>query len=922
MLWPESDTERGRHLLREYVYRLRATIGDALLTAGQLVSLDRSRVECDVWDFEAAVARGDWAAADRLYAGALLDGVFLSEATEFERWIDARRARLAGLHAQVIESLADGCEQQSDWAGAVALWRRRAAVDPYSARVAVKLMENLARAGDRAEALRYAAAHSAVLESELGATADPLVLELAERLRSSALPRHRTKDPEAAAVVAHAAAMHEPIQSNRRGAAQLVAPQRSFWGRRGFRIGLVGAATLSIIGAIAVRGRPTTLAANRIAVVPFRIASTDSSLGMLRQGLVELLSLQFNGEVGPSAVDAGESLRSWRHLADGNEPATEAMARDVARSVHAGRVIIGSVVGTAARFTVSASVVDVATGNYAMPTIQITGTIDSLAPVVAALTANVQARSAGPWKLAANGLSPSSGALRAYLRGMVAYHKANWTEAGTALYDAIQIDSTFTAAAYRFALIHAMVAPTTPLGQPPSRDERMTRLYQNLWNQRRSLSAEQRLLLEAVADSHYVLWRAPALPRLERVVTLVSNSPEAWDILGDDYYHAGALAGRADWRIRAKEAFLRAKDLDSVIAVNARRHLADLAFIDGDARDHARFASAAEAVRPSEYVRYQSAVLRKDRGEIQRARVGYSRAWARNEIEGIDWAFRGLTLPQHELDSLVAQLEHDALTPEQRTSALGWRVDAAMMEGRPSRATEALYRLYRMDTVAIYSALIDYAIRDSAAAVVLPNTGAVNPNTQIHPVGCNAALARMRRGDSSGVAALLATLPSMDARAPAADAVQLLRRGLVAQAALCGQVLAGILRAANGEATATLYRADSLMRYTPLNYGDFWNYDVALALARRAEYEAAAAAVRRHFVDLLSEPRLVLSLRDEGRWAARAGDTASAIAAYRHYLLWRESPETDFVPERDSVRAELAALERERRSVLRALFHR
>ena len=45
-----------------------------------------------------------------------------------------------------------------------------------------------------------------------------------------------------------------------------------------------------------------------------------------------------------------------------------------------------------------------------------------------------------------------------------------------------------------------------------------------------------------------------------------------------------------------------------------------------------------------------------------------------------------------------------------------------------------------------------------------------------------------------------------------------------------------------------------------------------------------------------------------GRWAALAGDTASAIRAFRHYLLWREDPEPSLIPERDSVLAELTRL--------------
>ena len=107
------------------------------------------------------------------------------------------------------------------------------------------------------------------------------------------------------------------------------------------------------------------------------------------------------------------------------------------------------------------------------------------------------------------------------------------------------------------------------------------------------------------------------------------------------------------------------------------------------------------------------------------------------------------------------------------------------------------------------------------------------------------------------------------------------------------------------------------MRFTPLNYADFWNYDLALALAQRGMYAAAVSAVQRHFVDLLPLPRLVIGLRHEGKWAALAGDTAAAIATYRHYLLWRQDPEPVLGPQRDSVLAELAALEKRSRSVAR-----
>jgi hypothetical protein len=49
-------------------------------------------------------------------------------------------------------------------------------------------------------------------------------------------------------------------------------------------------------------------------------------------------------------------------------------------------------------------------------------------------------------------------------------------------------------------------------------------------------------------------------------------------------------------------------------------------------------------------------------------------------------------------------------------------------------------------------------------------------------------------------------------------------------------------------------------------------------------------------------------LRQKGRLAALAGDTAGAMRAYQHSLALRADPEPPLRAERDSVRAEVARL--------------
>lgn len=55
----------------------------------------------------------------RIYAGPFLDGFFLSDAPEFERWVDTERGFLARQYAGALEALARQRAEAGDLAGAV-----------------------------------------------------------------------------------------------------------------------------------------------------------------------------------------------------------------------------------------------------------------------------------------------------------------------------------------------------------------------------------------------------------------------------------------------------------------------------------------------------------------------------------------------------------------------------------------------------------------------------------------------------------------------------------------------------------------------------------------------------------------------------------------------------------------------------------
>ena len=109
--------------------------------------------------------------------------------------------------------------------------------------------------------------------------------------------------------------------------------------------------------------------------------------------------------------------------------------------------------------------------------------------------------------------------------------------------------------------------------------------------------------------------------------------------------------------------------------------------------------------------------------------------------------------------------------------------------------------------------------------------------------------------------------------------------------------------------------ADSLSRTFPL-FGDVVQ-DANLVLARLWETQGnlprARAATRRRAGMYTDWPPFLSSfLREEGRLAALAGDTAGAVRAYRHYLMFRYDPEPSVQPEVERVRRDLATLLRQR----------
>jgi len=300
LLWPESDAERGRNSLSQVLSSLRRELGpdDPVLGTAE-IRLNPNAITSDVEDFETSIAHGDVERAVTIPSGPFLDGFYLADAPEFERWVEEQRARLNEKQRDALKRAALHADRRGDRAGAVTWWRRLAALDPTSAHATVALMEALAAAGDVAAALHHFRIYTALLEQELHVEPDTAIVRLAERLRRG--------DGVARDVLTEmpAHAPRVPVADSPRGAVATVVTDASpppFWGRIGMNsVYALAAFTLLVsafivLWAAGVGPFATLLSAGKLGtnelvlVADFKTSGPDSALSrplaqMMRSGL-------------------------------------------------------------------------------------------------------------------------------------------------------------------------------------------------------------------------------------------------------------------------------------------------------------------------------------------------------------------------------------------------------------------------------------------------------------------------------------------------------------------------------------------------------------------------------------------------------------------------------------------------------------
>jgi serine/threonine-protein kinase len=659
------------------------------------------------------------------------------------------------------------------------------------------------------------------------------------------------------------------------------------------------------------RAQPVTLDPNVVAVLPFRVSGADSSLGYLREGMLDLLATKLSGTTGMRTVDPRTLLSAWRRAGGVAESEIDRPGSlKVARAVGAGRWLEGEVIGTPHRLVLNARLGG--TSSVGETRVSLEGPADSLTSLVDRLAAQLLAVTAGEGQERLAALTTTSlAALRSYLDGRAAQRRGDYAAARDLFDRAIALDSGFALAGLaraRAALWLGEIGGT-----------------ELAWRHRDRLPKRDLLLLKVMLGQRYPLLgdAREDLNSAEVLVASAPDDPEAWAELGDRTYHYGALTGESDARQRSIRAYERALVLDSSYAPSLE-HLYELYYGAGDPKASSRAVALKLRGKPDNAEPAMRWFAHKFLEDSTLGAIAMSddslviRTW---DVVVLALRYTGGLAEAESLLSLRrSRVANDA--ERKGLQELGWTF--FVIRGRPAVArawlTDPIGPVQRAEI--ILGAL--YADADSLEAVRLAGSmpriyERPTVTTTWPPIVERYAAAQYDLAQGLPKAAQDAVRAWSRVWTPQ-DTSQALR--LASHFALLLDTQLAALEH-RSDALALLTELDSLLQTAPsygayvptqLTFGGF--EPVANLIAgglwhERGESVRALAAVRRRLEGFLAPVVYIAQLRDEARYAALVGDREGAARAYRQYLALRSDAEPAVQAQVRAVRAELNALEGE-----------
>ncbi|KPK57045.1 MAG: hypothetical protein AMS21_11985 [Gemmatimonas sp. SG8_38_2] len=453
LFWPETGHEHARHALSQALHVLRSELGEeAIRGRGDSdVAIDEAALSCDVVEFESAVEDGEYDKALELYRGDLLEGLFVREALEFERWLEDERTRLREKAAGAAWGLAHEHIRADRLVDAERTAQRALLLVLTDESEVRRFIQALADAGDRAAAVRFYDKFAQRLRSEYEIEPDPLTVAVAEQLTKAPHRRRTDATSGEAAVPAPAGLVTQRggrTQIDTRPIKIAAMQSRKVW---------VGVAAAAV--AIMALGTALLLSSwrggafdpSRVLVVEF----TDNSgredaavLGsMVQDYIIQILTDAGFGEV----VDPVTALAASQNVAAAAVAPGAEEVLALADEARAGTVVSGSYYATGDSIKMQTRIIDVSEGKVMGTVGPIAGSIAApselvgrLADAVVAALAALFDEDLGAWEPR---VQPATvGAYEAYSEGIEAYLRDSMLDAARHFGRAVTADPMFSRA--------------------------------------------------------------------------------------------------------------------------------------------------------------------------------------------------------------------------------------------------------------------------------------------------------------------------------------------------------------------------------------------------------------------------------------------------------------------------------------------
>ncbi|MGK2963589.1 MAG: protein kinase domain-containing protein [Gemmatimonadaceae bacterium] len=652
-----------------------------------------------------------------------------------------------------------------------------------------------------------------------------------------------------------------------------------------------------------------------MAVVPFRVASADPSHHYLREGMLDLIAAKLSGEE-LRAIEPRTVLDAWRSAGGTDD---RDLSRDetlkLAGRLRAGKALLGDVVGTPDRLVLTVSLLGVPRGNQ-LSRVSVEGPPDSLGSLVNQIATQLMTQTSGEAARLGTLTSASLPALRAYLDGQAKLRRGDAVNAAKDFDRAVREDSTFALAGLGLRLATSWYGDAD-LGN---------RGLQIALRERERLSRRDQTLLTALAGPKYpeVSTNREIYDAREQYLAFAPENAEAWYLRADHIFHFGSAMGMPDWEERALAGFRKAMELDSLY-LPGYNHAMPLAASLGDMAFNDRaLALRSRADTTSFWRRQHTWYMAARAGDTETAERALNssgplrEALLQGTVRHMQFDGTGTAHAVKAIDELVRLAPTDAV----RRGRARYAHDVMLNMGRPREALRYVETSrdsagdVNVDIIKVRDAIVGGGDRTAAAeaaralARIEARPGSNQETREIERAVVRVLEAwRLIQGDTSRTRPSLARLRGLARSVPPGQ------EGAAAiEIAYIEMLHARVTKSPS--LRTTVERLDSMLiaqDFSGSHTGRTAQHTLAVAHAWEELGEnrrALASALRYMTWNTEVMPYLATQVREVGRLAAAAGERKRAVRSYRHYLGMRSLGEPVVMAQVDSVRRELAAIEK------------